>query len=64
LQDARSHADQQHDALLHTQNQTLDVLLNLTNEVKGLREDNRARRDVGEASRTTELLAEIVAKKF
>ncbi|KAJ6559566.1 hypothetical protein B0H19DRAFT_1260274 [Mycena capillaripes] len=64
LKDARKHSDQQHNELLRTQNETLHVLVNLTNEIKGLREDNRARRDVGESSRTTELLAELVAKKF
>ncbi|KAJ6537948.1 hypothetical protein B0H19DRAFT_1270327 [Mycena capillaripes] len=64
LRDARKHHDQQHNELLHAQNETLHVLLNLTNEIKGLREDNRARRDAGESSRTTELLVELVAKKF
>ncbi|KAJ7883217.1 hypothetical protein B0H14DRAFT_3433082 [Mycena olivaceomarginata] len=64
LKDARRHADRQHDELLHAQNQTLGVLLGLTKEVKGMREDNRAARDGGEGSRTTQILAELVAKKF
>lgn len=64
LKDARRHADRQHDELLHAQNQTLGVLLGLTKEVKGMREDNRAARDGREGSRTTQILAELVAKKF
>ncbi|KAJ7936619.1 hypothetical protein B0H13DRAFT_1853353 [Mycena leptocephala] len=64
LRDARKRANQQHDELLHAQNQSLRALVDLTTEIKGMREDNRAARDAGETSRTTEILAEIVAKKF
>jgi hypothetical protein len=34
------------------------------NRDQGMRDDNRAARDAGETSRTTEILAEIVAKKI
>ncbi|KAF8120011.1 hypothetical protein K438DRAFT_180264 [Mycena galopus ATCC 62051] len=64
LDDARERADRQHNQLLDAQNASLCVLRDLTNEIKGLREDYRGARDGGERSRTTEILAEIVAKKF
>jgi hypothetical protein len=64
LRDARKRANQQHDELLHAQNQSLRALVNLTTEIKSMKEDNRAARDAGETSRTIEILAEIVAKKF
>jgi hypothetical protein len=56
-------ADQQHNEMLQVQNATVDVLKDLTTEIKGLRQDNRTR-DTGESSRTTQILAELVAKKF
>lgn len=57
-------ADRQHGDLLHAQNATRNAITNLTGEIKGLREDNRATRDAADSSRTTEILAELVAKKF
>ncbi|KAJ6601928.1 hypothetical protein DFH09DRAFT_1069474 [Mycena vulgaris] len=64
LNDARARADQHHSELLQAQNATLSCLKDLTSEIRGLREDNRAPRDTGESSRTTEILAELIAKKF
>ena len=64
LDDARARADQHHSELLQAQNATLNCLKDLTCEIRGLREDNRAPRDTGESSRTTEILAELIAKKF
>lgn len=64
LKAARERANQQHADVLHTQNRTLDAILSLTTEIKGLREDNRTARDARDSSRTSELLAEIVSKKF
>jgi hypothetical protein len=49
--------------MLQVQNATIDVLKDLTTEIKGLRQDNRAH-NTGESSRTTQILAELVAKKF
>ncbi|KAF8209922.1 hypothetical protein K438DRAFT_197629 [Mycena galopus ATCC 62051] len=64
LNDARARADQHHNELLQAQNATLSCLKDLTSEIRGLREDNRAPRDAGDSSRTTEILAELIAKKF
>ncbi|KAJ7300677.1 hypothetical protein DFH08DRAFT_997845 [Mycena albidolilacea] len=62
LNDARIRADQHHNELLNAQNATLDAIVDLTQEMKGLREDTRASR-AGETSRTAEILAGIVAQR-
>ncbi|KAJ7934415.1 hypothetical protein B0H13DRAFT_2305841 [Mycena leptocephala] len=64
LSDSRARADQHHSELLQAQNATLSCLKDLTSEIRGLRADNCAPRDTGESSRTTEILAELIAKKF
>jgi hypothetical protein len=62
LNEAREHAERQHAELLQAQTATLNAVTNLTTEIQGLRQDNRA--NANGTSRTTEILAEIVRKKF
>ncbi|KAJ7307916.1 hypothetical protein DFH08DRAFT_975300 [Mycena albidolilacea] len=64
LKEARMRADRQHGDLLHAQNATLNAITNPTNEIKGFCEDNPATRDAADSSRTTEILAQLVTKKF
>ncbi|KAJ7358623.1 hypothetical protein DFH08DRAFT_953739 [Mycena albidolilacea] len=62
LSEARERAERQHAELLQAQTATLNAVTNLTTEIQGLRQDNRA--NANGTSRTTEILAEIVRKKF
>jgi prefoldin subunit 5 len=62
LNEARERTKRQHTKLLQAQTTTLNAVTNLTTEIQSLRQDNCA--NANGTSRTTEILAELVRKKF